>query len=265
MFEIRCDAYKFLHQLRRSPATRCKDIGIWMQILLVLSQIAVRSNAIIIAFTTQFVQRTVYDYVYRPPELVGYEGYMNFTMSLVPCARFLDIGRKTHCDYCHYPDFRNPPGHPHAYEFSKTYWHILAIKFIFVFFFENIVLGLTYILSYVLPDFPRELSELMRREAVQTNELLIQAEMEMHKDDETVIKKDNNNINLITFIGANREKHSEYDYGEDYEELQNQIEIQEEAVSCPFLIHFFSLVRRRSPRKDQAHSSWAKQNQKRDH
>ena len=51
--------------LRRPVAERAQDIGAWFYILTVISQLAVISNAFLIAITAQLVPIEVYAYGYR--------------------------------------------------------------------------------------------------------------------------------------------------------------------------------------------------------
>ena len=63
--EIRLDAHKFTTVLRRPVAERAQDIGAWFYILTVISQLAVISNAFLIAITAQLVPLEVYAFGYR--------------------------------------------------------------------------------------------------------------------------------------------------------------------------------------------------------
>ncbi|KAL3314339.1 hypothetical protein Ciccas_007046 [Cichlidogyrus casuarinus] len=168
------DAKKFLELYKRTMVTRANDIGVWADILQVLTSIAVRSNAFVIAFTSQYIQRMVYYHFYRAENIVGFDNYVNFTMSKMACDRFQGLESK--CTTCYYPAFREPPESPHAYEPTKTYWNILAAKFIFIFVFENIVIVLTSLLAHLVPDVDGKLQILMRREETLTNEIIVLAE-----------------------------------------------------------------------------------------
>ena len=63
--EIRLDAHKFTTVFRRPVAERAQDIGAWFYILTVISQLAVVSNAFLIAFTAHIVPIEVYAFGYR--------------------------------------------------------------------------------------------------------------------------------------------------------------------------------------------------------
>uniref|UniRef100_A0A6Q2Y4Q4 Anoctamin n=1 Tax=Esox lucius TaxID=8010 RepID=A0A6Q2Y4Q4_ESOLU len=80
--EVRLDAQKFVCQYRRPVVERAKDIGIWMDILQVITQVAVISNAFLIAFTTDFLPRLYYRYNNEGT----LEGYVNFTLATSPSS-----------------------------------------------------------------------------------------------------------------------------------------------------------------------------------
>ena len=58
-FELRVDAINFVKNFRRPVAERAQTIGVWFDILLALSKIAVLTNAFLIAFTSEFIPRYV--------------------------------------------------------------------------------------------------------------------------------------------------------------------------------------------------------------
>ena len=53
--EIRLDAYKLVSQERRPIPVRASDIGPWFSLLDVVSKVAVITNAIFIALTSNFI------------------------------------------------------------------------------------------------------------------------------------------------------------------------------------------------------------------
>ncbi|XP_008469599.2 anoctamin-7-like [Diaphorina citri] len=60
--EIRLDAQKFLCQTRRVVPERAENIGIWFKILDMLAHLAVISNGFLIAFTSDFLPKLLYQY-----------------------------------------------------------------------------------------------------------------------------------------------------------------------------------------------------------
>ncbi|KAF5905064.1 anoctamin-1 isoform X1 [Clarias magur] len=79
VFEIRLDAKKFVSEYRRPIAARAKDIGIWYNLLRGLSKVAVIVNAFVISFTSDFIPRLVYQYVYSPDGTL--HGFINHSLS----------------------------------------------------------------------------------------------------------------------------------------------------------------------------------------
>lgn len=75
-FEIRLDAKKIITSYRRPVAQRVKSIGIWYTILDTIATLSVVTNAIIIAFTTDFIPRLMFYF-----ENGNLTGYLNSTLS----------------------------------------------------------------------------------------------------------------------------------------------------------------------------------------
>ncbi|KAG8142257.1 hypothetical protein E2320_006193 [Naja naja] len=92
--EIRLDAQKFVCEYRRPVAERAQDISVWFFLLEVLAQISVIVNAFLIAFTSDFLPRLLYQYEYDS----HLHGYVNFTLAYSPptyhvvffCLRLID-------------------------------------------------------------------------------------------------------------------------------------------------------------------------------
>uniref|UniRef100_A0A8C9DK78 Anoctamin n=1 Tax=Prolemur simus TaxID=1328070 RepID=A0A8C9DK78_PROSS len=79
IIEIRLDAKKFITELRRPVAVRAKDIGIWYNILRGVGKLAVIINAFVISFTSDFIPRLVYLYMYSQNGTM--HGFVNHTLS----------------------------------------------------------------------------------------------------------------------------------------------------------------------------------------
>lgn len=77
--EIRVDAFKMVAQARRPLAERGEDIGAWFGILRILTYAAVVSNAFVIAYTSDYIPRMVYKYVYSPDSSLW--GYIDHSLS----------------------------------------------------------------------------------------------------------------------------------------------------------------------------------------
>nr|XP_034975026.1 anoctamin-7-like [Zootoca vivipara] len=148
--EIRLDAQKFACEYRRPVAERAQDISVWFFILDVLAQISVIVNAFLIAFTSDFLPRLLYQYEYDS----HLHGYVNFTLAYAPPS-FMD-GNHT---MCRYKAFRNPHG-------SQTlfYWKLLAIRLGFIIAFEHVVFFCLRLIDWLVPDVPESLEVKIKRE-----------------------------------------------------------------------------------------------------
>lgn len=80
IFEMRLDAKKFLKFYRRPVPCRVKDIGVWFNIMAILSRISTASSAFIIAFSSNFIPRLVYTMSVNTADHSD-AGYLNFTLS----------------------------------------------------------------------------------------------------------------------------------------------------------------------------------------
>lgn len=171
LFEIRGDAKKFVNQYRRPVLERSKTIGIWFSILSVTSCIAIRTNACIIAFTTQFIDRWVYEYSYSPDGTM--DGFVNFTLSWTLTSSFQ---APTNASICGYYNYRLPPWAETPFAFTTVHYHVLAAKFIFIFIFEVMAVVLTSVLEALVPDIPKHIKTQMSHEARLTNAVILRAE-----------------------------------------------------------------------------------------
>ncbi|XP_044277100.1 anoctamin-7-like [Varanus komodoensis] len=135
--EIRLDAQKFVCEYRRPVAERAQDIGVWFFILDVLAQLSVIVNAFLIAFTSEFLPRLLYQYEYDS----HLHGYVNFTLAYSPPS-YVDSNHTM----CRYKAFRDAHG-----SYTLFYWKLLAIR-------------LGFIIAFEVPDVPASLEVKIKRE-----------------------------------------------------------------------------------------------------
>ncbi|CAF4012929.1 unnamed protein product [Rotaria sordida] len=145
--EIRLDAKKLVCETRRPIAFRSSTIGIWFNILQILAYLAIVANAFIIAFTSEFLPKILYQYTINW-ELIG---YTNFTLAKAPMH--------TTTTECMYRDFRDPNG-----ILTVFFWKLLALRLFFVILFEHIVFILCRLTDAIIDDIPESLSIKIRRE-----------------------------------------------------------------------------------------------------
>ncbi|CAF3489064.1 unnamed protein product [Rotaria socialis] len=145
--EIRLDASKLVCATRRPIAFRSSTIGIWFNILQSLAYLAIVANAFLIAFTSEFLPKILYQYTVNW-DLIG---YTNFTLAVAPV--------NTTSRECMYRDFRNPDG-----TLTVFFWKLLALRLVFVILFEHIVFVLCRLTDAIIDDVPESLSIKIRRE-----------------------------------------------------------------------------------------------------
>uniref|UniRef100_I3J8B8 Anoctamin n=1 Tax=Oreochromis niloticus TaxID=8128 RepID=I3J8B8_ORENI len=181
IIEIRLDAKKFVTELRRPVAARAKDIGIWYNILRGVAKVAVIINAFVISFTSDFIPRMVYQYMYSPDGSM--HGFVNHTLSYFNVSHFQD-GKEpmdpSHFGYpvviCRYKDYREPPWSNTPYELSKEFWAVLAVRLAFVIVFQNVVMLMNDIVDWLIPDIPKDISLQIHKEKILLVELFMKEE-----------------------------------------------------------------------------------------
>uniref|UniRef100_A0A8C3S212 Anoctamin n=1 Tax=Chelydra serpentina TaxID=8475 RepID=A0A8C3S212_CHESE len=193
IIEIRLDAYKFVTQWRRPLASRAKDIGIWYGILEGIGILSVITNAFVVAVTSDFIPRLVYAYKYGPCAGQGEAGqkcmvgYVNASLSVFLVSDFENRSEPTSngsefsgspLKYCRYRDYRDPPHSPVPYGYTLQFWHVLAARLAFIIVFEHLVFCIKHLISYLIPDLPKDLRDRMRREKYLIQEMMYEAELE---------------------------------------------------------------------------------------
>ncbi|XP_074082778.1 anoctamin-4 isoform X6 [Macrotis lagotis] len=193
IIEIRLDAYKFVTQWRRPLASRAKDIGIWYGILEGIGILSVITNAFVIAITSDFIPRLVYAYKYGPCAGQGEAGqkcmvgYVNASLSVFLISDFENRSEPTSdgsefsgtpLKYCRYRDYRDPPHALVPYGYTLQFWHVLAARLAFIIVFEHLVFCIKHLISYLIPDLPKDLRDRMRREKYLIQEMMYEAELE---------------------------------------------------------------------------------------
>ncbi|CAL9697025.1 unnamed protein product [Knipowitschia caucasica] len=181
IIEIRLDAKKFVTELRRPVAARAKDIGIWYNILRGVAKVAVIINAFVISFTSDFIPRMVYQYMYSPDGSM--HGFVNHTLSYFNVSHFqegkepMDPMRLGYpVDICRYKDYREPPWSSLPYDITKEFWAVLAVRLAFVIVFQNVVLIMNDIVDWLIPDIPKDTSLQIHKEKILLVELFLKEE-----------------------------------------------------------------------------------------
>ncbi|XP_030575747.1 anoctamin-6 [Archocentrus centrarchus] len=186
LIEIRVDAWKITTQFRRIVPEKAQDIGAWQPILQGITILAVVTNAMIIAFTSDMIPRLVYYwsfsvYPYGDNVENTMKGYINSSLSVFNIS---ELPSKDHTALpnittCRYRDYRFPPGHPKQYEHNMYYWHVIAAKMAFIIVVEHVVYFTKFILSYMIPDVPYAVKEQIKREKYLTQVILHETNLKL--------------------------------------------------------------------------------------
>ena len=153
--EIRLDAQKFVRETRRAISERAKDIGIWFSVLTIVAKVAVITNAFLIAFTSDFVERSYFSWNSGDIE----ENYTMWRLALSPPSY--------EGDPCYYQQFRDDDG-----KLTLIYWKILALKLAFVIAFEHFVFAIAGCIDLLVPDIPEALQIKIKREQYLAKQIL---------------------------------------------------------------------------------------------
>ncbi|XP_061077255.1 anoctamin-1-like [Conger conger] len=138
-------------------------------------------NAFVISFTSDFVPRLVYQYMYSPDGSM--HGFVNHTLSYFNVSHFqerikpiepLQLG--FHVDICRYKDHREPPWSQTPYQISKEFWAVLAARLAFIIIFQNVVMLMSDLVDWLIPDIPKDISEQIQKEQVLMLELFMKEE-----------------------------------------------------------------------------------------
>ncbi|XP_035538126.1 anoctamin-1a [Morone saxatilis] len=205
IIEIRLDAKKFVMELRRPIAAKAKDIGIWYNLLRGLSKVAVIVNAFVISFTSDFIPRLVYQYMYSPDGTM--HGFVNHTLSYFNVTDFqkgthplqpMHLGYKV--ETCRYKDYREPPWSSTPYELSKEFWAVLAARLAFVIVFQNVVMLMSDFVDWLIPDIPKDISLQMHKEKI----LMVELFMKEEQGKRLAARDNQNRDNYTSLSSANQ-------------------------------------------------------------
>ncbi|CAB3245430.1 unnamed protein product [Arctia plantaginis] len=170
VLEMRLDARKFLACYRRPVPQRVNDIGVWYRILDSIGKLSIITNGFIIAFTSDFIPRLVYQATSVNGTLANYVNHSlaNFNITVIKNPPLHTTYNETMCSfpgYWYYGDDN--------YQHSNWYWHIMGARLAFVVVFENVVALVMIIVRWAIPDMSGDLRDRIRREAYIINTFIL--------------------------------------------------------------------------------------------
>ncbi|CAF3746759.1 unnamed protein product [Adineta steineri] len=155
LVELRLDAWKLLTRYKRPIPFKAADIGIWSDIFSGVSYLAVLTNAIVIAWTSEFIPKMAYRILQSTGSSLS--GYVDWTLTSISIADYNNTGRMPPdvpggLTSCRYRDFRSSAA---PYSESLIYWNVLAARLAFIIVFEHAVFFIIYIMNWLVPDVPK--------------------------------------------------------------------------------------------------------------
>ncbi|XP_056633855.1 anoctamin-3-like [Diorhabda sublineata] len=177
ILQMRQDAYKLVKNCRRPIPKVVAGIGAWDGILLGLTYLSITTNAFVLAFTSQFVEREVYKQTHN-----SLKGFVNYTLSEFKTKdnkEYDIIGNKK--SICYYLGMRYPPGHDQEYELTGEYWTNFTWKLVFLIIFEHLVFTSNTLLSYFIKNVPTSVTEHLAYERQTKREALVKLPLDQSK------------------------------------------------------------------------------------
>ncbi|KAL6736548.1 hypothetical protein Aduo_006889 [Ancylostoma duodenale] len=174
ILEIRLDAYKFLVNTQRPVPAQARNIGVWLKILDVISKFSVTINALVIAFTSDFVPKTMYWFAKH-----SMIGYVDSSLSYFDASEFNMKSSQFHnVKECRYRGWRRSPcslmnttnttyGKENCDDFlglSMEWWKVFAARLLFVVVFEHVVFVIKIVVECLIPDVPTRIFVQQQRE-----------------------------------------------------------------------------------------------------
>ena len=167
ILELRLDSKKILEKHRRPTAQKVRSIGVWFDIMETVGKIAILTNALIIALTSEFIPKLVYRQFYSDD--FSLTGYVNFSLSHFAMNETMD---------CQYQGHRSGPGEDPEYAANIETYLIWVFRLLFIVIFENVIAVTVTVLKLIIPDIPASLKHRIRAEAFVTTKAIMEKEKE---------------------------------------------------------------------------------------
>ena len=136
--------------------TRVNGIGIWDRILATLSNIAILSNALIIAFSSDFLDKLFYVL-----ETGSIEGFTDDNLL------YSNLGGLN--GTCRYFESKY---HGEISTETARFYKQIALKLVFVIVYQNVAVWIQKCIELSVPDIPRNLDIKLKKERYQIKEKL---------------------------------------------------------------------------------------------
>lgn len=206
LVEIRIDAINMIKAYRRPVAYNSDGIGVWYDILVTLTTLAVLVNGFVLSLTSEFIPRLVYKY--RESSDGTLNGYIDWSLSYFPIQDFEEdakpeimfpidfahkVGNVTYCRYRGYHVNHKP------YSFNISHWYLMTIRLIFAFLFQWTVSATGRVLAWIIPDLPRTIDLKIKRQEFLAKEALRKYKIKTGKrmpEEDNISEEDDEEDNL---------------------------------------------------------------------
>ncbi|XP_056097089.1 anoctamin-1-like [Rhinichthys klamathensis goyatoka] len=124
-------------------------------------------------------------------------GFVNHTLSYFNVSHFQNgtapvepfhLGFRV--DICRYKDYREPPWSPTPYEISKEFWAVLAARLAFVIVFQNVVMLMSDVVDWIIPDIPKDISLQIHKEKILMMDLFMKEEQGKTRAEDSATSKE---------------------------------------------------------------------------
>jgi hypothetical protein len=196
LFEIRLDAQKYTKYKMRTVPNRVTTIGIWAPIFRFISILAIITNGLQIAITSNMIPRILWSVNSDTPDdkMKGFAASLFFVFNVSDWEDGVrprdDIisgnPQYENTTQCYYIDYRSESP---EYEKTAAYWENIFARAIFFIIFEHCVLIYVWIVAKLIPDEPGELKENIKREKYLITEIMVKSRTNAEKPKTETEKK----------------------------------------------------------------------------
>ncbi|CAG5106103.1 Oidioi.mRNA.OKI2018_I69.chr1.g2683.t2.cds [Oikopleura dioica] len=158
--EIRIDAAKYVKYSQRPIPERTKNIGIWEPIFRFLAILAVITNGLQLAITSQTVPRIVYAAMGKSEnEDLPLAGFARSIYSVYQIPDDFVGGNPENYTECHYEGYRDENLEP-----TIDYWSDRYARVLFFILYEHAVFLTVWLIVWLIPNKPQSLKNMIKQE-----------------------------------------------------------------------------------------------------
>ena len=176
LLSLRMEAQLQVRYKRRPLVRFLGDIGTWFHMVEVMGLIAVVSNAVIVAFSTQTMLKYFYHvhfwYFNQEGRSKNETGLMEFTLSRFPSVELIITPETETIEECYYRGFRYAPEHPQKYEATLQWWEILGTRLFFLIAVGFAVIAFNFLITPCIPNVNRKVDRAVKQEKQERDDII---------------------------------------------------------------------------------------------